>query len=182
MQLLTRGARLWALMGGVILAAIVAVTVVNVAAFGLDAVARLFGRSVAGISGYEDFVQLAIGAASPMFLPLCQADKGHLSVDFLTRRFGARTEQVLERIGAGLIALTASGLAIAMIFGMLETLDDNALSRVLGWPVWPFYLPGILSLWLWAAIAGGQAILGGNDADHLAERTDGVNAAGQAHG
>jgi hypothetical protein len=24
---------------------------------------------------------------------------------------------------------------------------------VLGWPVWPFYLPGIASLVLWAAVA-----------------------------
>ena len=32
----------------------------------------------------------------------------------------------------------------------------GAVSRVLGWPEWPFYLPGLASLLLWAAIAGLQ--------------------------
>ena len=39
---------------------------------------------------------------------------------------------------------------------MLETRADGALSRVLGWPEWPFYLPGIVSLLLWAAVAAVQ--------------------------
>ena len=34
---------------------------------------------------------------------------------------------------------------------------DGALSRVLGWPEWPFYLPGIASLLLWASVAALQA-------------------------
>ena len=43
-----------------------------------------------------------------------------------------------------------------MLFGMLETHADAAVSRVLGWPEWPFYIPGIASLVLWALIALAQ--------------------------
>ena len=40
----------------------------------------------------------------------------------------------------------------------VETLDDGALSPVLGWQVWPFYITGILSLLLWAVVALMQAM------------------------
>jgi hypothetical protein len=50
-----------------------------------------------------------------------------------------------------------------MVLGLLETRADGALSRVLGWPEWPFYLPGIASLLLWAAIAAQQVVAGESD-------------------
>ena len=54
-------------------------------------------------------------------------------------------------------------MAYWMVLGLLETRADGALSRVLGWPEWPFYLPGIASLLLWAAIAGSQVFAGEPD-------------------
>jgi TRAP-type C4-dicarboxylate transport system permease small subunit len=39
---------------------------------------------------------------------------------------------------------------------MVENRDDQAISRVLGWPEWPFYLPGLVSLALWALVAATQ--------------------------
>jgi TRAP-type C4-dicarboxylate transport system permease small subunit len=50
-----------------------------------------------------------------------------------------------------------------MTLGMFETLDDGALSRVLGWPEWPFYAPGVVSLFVWALVAGRQLVQ--SDAD-----------------
>ncbi len=47
-------------------------------------------------------------------------------------------------------------LAYWMILGMLETRADHALSRVLGWPEWPFYLPGVVSMLLWSTVAALQ--------------------------
>jgi hypothetical protein len=60
-----------ALLGGLILFAIVLVTVTNVAAFGLDRLARIFGHSVSGLPGYEDFVRLAVSSAVLMLFPYC---------------------------------------------------------------------------------------------------------------
>ena len=54
------------------------------------------------------------------------------------------------------MAATALFLAYWMRLGMIETQEDGALSRVLGWEEWPFYLPGIASLILWAVIALAQ--------------------------
>ena len=61
------------------------------------------------------------------------------------------------------MAVMALFLAYWMVLGLLETRADGALSRVLGWPEWPFYLPGIASLLLWAAIAAYQVFAGEPD-------------------
>ncbi len=159
---LDRIAALWALIGGAILLAIVAVTAVNAGAFGLDKLARLGGGTVRGLPGYEDFVRLAIGAASPMFLPYCQSRRGHLAVDLFTARASDRFKAFMDGLGLLLIGLFALFLAYWMVIGMFESRDDGAVSRVLGWAEWPFYIPGILSLILWSAVAFVALAFGGH--------------------
>ena len=69
-----------------------------------------------------------------------------------------RQEYLLDRMSLAAMAAAALFLAYWMVYGMIETRADHALSRVLGWAEWPFYLPGIVSLLLWAAIAAVQAV------------------------
>ena len=140
----------WAILGGLILLSIVAVTVTNVGAFTMDRVARLWGSTISGLPGYEDYVRLAVAAAIPMFLPYCQLQRGHLSVDLFLKNAPAALNRFIERLSLVLMAATALFLAYWMVVGMQETKDDGALSRVLGWEEWPFYIPGIISLILWA--------------------------------
>lgn len=153
----------WALAAGAVLLLIVVVTTVNVTAFSLDKVARLFGAGVSGLPGYEDFVEIAAGAAALMLMPYCQLRRGHVAVDLFTAMAPRAVQRALDV--ASLIAVAALTLFLAywMMAGLEETRSDGALSPVLGWPVWPFYLPGIASLLLWAAVAGMQAFA--RDAD-----------------
>lgn len=143
----------WALLGGVLLIAIVLVTATNVGAFTLDRFAGLFGAAVSGLPGYEDFVRLAISAAVPMFFPYCQFKRGHVAVDIFVNHLSPRARRGLDRFSLLAIAAMALFLTYWLILGMNETYADGALSRVLGWPEWPFYLPGITSLALWALVA-----------------------------
>lgn len=154
----------WALIGGALLIAIVLVTTLNVAAFSLDRLARLVGTSVAGLPGYEEFVRLAVSAAALMFFPYCQLRYGHVNVDLFAKHFPARVQRVLDVMWLLSIATLAMGLAWYMLEGMWETKGDNTVSPVLGWPEWPFYAPGIVSLVLWAIVAVCQV---------PGERTDG---------
>lgn len=158
MRVIVAAARLWAMLGGLVLLAIVAVTATNVGAFALDRLARLWGGEVGGLPGYEDFVRLAIGAAIPMFLPWCQAERGHLAVDLFLARAPAGLKRGIDRVSLVLMAAMALFLAYWMANGLIESRSDGALSPVLGWPVWPFYAGGIVSLVLWAVIALGQAV------------------------
>ena len=54
-------------------------------------------------------------------------------------------------------SLLALFLGYWMLIGMFESRNDGALSPVIGWPLWPFYLPGIVSLLLWCLVAALQA-------------------------
>jgi len=146
----------WAILGGLALLAIVAVTVTNVGAFALDSVMRFFGGTVSGLPGYEDFVRLVVAGAIPMFLPWCQFQRGHLSVDLFLKNAPAGFNRFIERLSLVLMAAVALFLAYWMVLGMQETKADGGLSRVLGWEEWPFYLPGIVSLILWALVAVAQ--------------------------
>lgn len=158
--LLERVVLAWALAGGVILLAIVLVTVTNVGAWTIDRVARAFGAHVSGLPGYEDFVRLAIGAAALMFLPVCQLRRGHIVVEVFTGVFPPGLRRALDGAWQVLTVAAALFLAYWMWAGMLETYRDGALSRVLGWPEWPFYLPGVVSLVLWALVALRQGMAG----------------------
>lgn len=143
----------WALLGGLILIAIVVVTTVNVGAFTLDRVARLVGVNVSGLPGYEDFVRLAISAVALMFFPYCQLRYGHVNVDLFAKHFPHSVQRGLDVLWLLTTAVVALGLAWYMIEGMWETKGDNVVSPVLGWAEWPFYAPGIVSLVLWAGVA-----------------------------
>ena len=157
LRLLERIAAAWALAGGGLVLAIMLVTSWNAGAFALDRLARPFGGAVAGLPGYEDFVRLAISCAGVMFLPWCQWMRGHVAVDLLASRLPRALRSALERLWLGGTALLALFLAYWMSLGMIETRGDAALSPVLGWPLWPFFAPGIVSLGLWALVAGVQA-------------------------
>lgn len=153
---LNRIAAWWALLGGAILLAIVLVTVANAGAFMLDRVARMFGGTVSGLPGYEDFVRLAISAAALMLLPYCQVQRGHVAVDLFAKMMPPAVRRGLAVLSTLATAALAAFLAYWMALGLLETRADGALSRVIGWPEWPFYAPGVLSLLLWALVAASQ--------------------------
>ena len=155
---LERIAVAWALAGGAVLLLIALVTVTNAGAFLIDRLARLAGATVAGLPGYEDFVRLAVSCAALMLIPYCQSQRGHIAVDLLFARLPHGVRGALDRVAALGITGLALFLAYWMALGLVETQADHALSRVLGWPEWPFYLPGIASLLLWAAIALAQAL------------------------
>ncbi len=159
-KLLESTITVWALLGGVLLLTIVLVTTVNVGAFTLDRIARLFDFHVPGLSGYEDFVRLGVSAAALMFFPYCQLRRGHVKVDLLVRYFPPRLQKALDILWLLITATIAVGLARYMLAGLGESRSDHVMSPVLDWPEWPFYAPGIISLILWAVVALTQIGLG----------------------
>lgn len=157
-RFLERATSAWAIAGGIVLITIMLVTSVNVGAFALDRIARLAGTNVAALPGYEDFVRLAVGVAALMFLPYCQARSGHVTVDLFVSHMPARVRTVLDGCWSALMTALATFLLWQMSLGALETWRDGARSPVLGWLEWPFYLPGVASLALWALISATQTL------------------------
>ncbi|MEO0823066.1 MAG: TRAP transporter small permease [Pseudomonadota bacterium] len=155
---IARTALVWALLGGALLGAIVLVTTANIAAFAADRAAGLWGGAVPALPGYEDFVRLAVSAAALMLLPWCQLQRGHVSVELFAARLPRGLARGLDRLWLALTAAVALFLMVWMADGMAETRADGIRTPILGWPEWPFYLPGLASLALWALIAAWQAV------------------------
>lgn len=153
---LARLADLFALAGGAILIAIIAVTTTNTGAFIADRIAGIAGGSVSGLPGYEDFVRVAISSAGLMFFPYCQLKRGHVVVDLFANLAPAPVQRGLDRLWLLVTAATAAFLAWWMAIGLVQKREDGVLTSVLGWPEWPFYAPGVVSLTLWALIAVSQ--------------------------
>lgn len=155
---LAGAAAAWAVLGGLTLVAVIAVTLANVGAVALDGLMRPFGGAVGGLPGYEDFVRLAVSGAAPSFLPWCQQQRGHVAADLFVSRLPRGLGRALDRFWlAALVALCAF-LGWTMAQGMAEARADGALSPVLGWPEWPFYAPGVASLVLWGLVAAAQIV------------------------
>ncbi|KAA5604754.1 TRAP transporter small permease subunit [Roseospira marina] len=148
----------FALYGGVVLLVITAVTMLNVAGFALDAVARPFGGRVPGVSGYEEVVALLVGGATLSFLPWCQLRWGHVTVDLFTRRAPRRLVAAVDRLALVLTAALAFGLALSMAVGMAQMRTDGVVTGVRAWPEWPFWGPGVAGLALWGAVAAVMAL------------------------
>lgn len=153
---LYRLADYFALGGGLVIMTIVLVTTTNVTAFALNRIASLWGGQVAGLSGYEDFVRLAMSAAALMFFPFAQVKHGHVAVDIFMNKAPAWLQRFTDKCWSVLVVIMALFLMGWMIVGMFEKQADRVVVGVLNWVEWPFYIPGILSLLLWAAIAFAQ--------------------------
>ncbi len=150
--LIGRAAEGWAILSGLVLLAITAVTVINVSGFAADAVTRQFGVRVPGLSGYEEMVRLWVGPAAFMMLPYCQQKYGHVAVDFVMAKAPAAVGKLIDVIS--LVATLA--LALFLIYwmwaGMLDARRDGLISHLLGWQEWVYFIPGLMSFALWAAV------------------------------
>lgn len=151
-------ARALAAYGGLVLLLITAITMINVAGFGLDAIMRSFGRSVPGLAGYEEVVALLVGGAALSFLPWCQLRRGHVAVDLFTRRLPGRVTAGIDRLAYGITAIVALFLGLEMAAGLAVARADGIVTGVRDWAAWPFQGPGVIALLTWSACALMMAI------------------------
>lgn len=143
---------IWVYLAGIILISIVLVTVFNIGAFGLDKIARNFNLSIGGIPGYEDFIELSMSCVALMFFPYTQLERGHVSVDFFADKLSTKNQVLLDKIWLFVTFCIVIFLAYFMFLGLLESRSDSAVSSILGWSKWPFYIPGTISLVMWSLV------------------------------
>ena len=156
--MLERLARLCALLAGLLIAFMVALTC-----------GSIIGRETVGrtITGDFELVGLATGAAVGLFMPLCQLHRGNIVVDFFTAKAPRRVNRVLDRIGALLLALCCALLAWRAAVGGLSSYNSHNSTMLLGVPEWYAYAPMVPGFALTAVIGLKQAIFGfGEQADH----------------
>lgn len=142
-RLVAAAARLWALLGGLVLLGILGVTAASVT---LDILYN------APIPGDFELVQLGCAVAVFAFLPWSQIRRGHVAIDIFTQRAGLRFRQTTQAAGSLLMLLFALLLLWRMTLGLMSYYDPvfPETTPILGVPVWLAFPPILASCALWA--------------------------------
>jgi TRAP-type C4-dicarboxylate transport system permease small subunit len=148
-------AKLCAVLAGVLLTAITLMTC-----------ASLIGRNTVGTTLVGDFelTGVATGAAIALFMPWCQWRRGNIIVDFFTAKAGERTNAMLDRLGALLLAAAFALLAWRTTLGGINSFTNHSETQILGFPQWVVYVTMVPPFVLAAVIGLYQAAFGFGEA------------------
>jgi len=151
MRILVLLARISAVLAGILLTFITVMTC-----------ASIVGRELLGSAMTGDFELsgAATGAAIAMFMPWCQAKRGNIIVDFFTASCSPKTNEMMDRLGALLLAFCFGVLAWRTGIGGLSSYVSNSGTMILGFPEWVVYACMTPPFALTCLIALGQVFLG----------------------
>lgn len=151
MRVLDFLARVCAVLAGVLLTGITLMTC-----------ASLVGRNTTGATLVGDFelTGVATGAAIALFMPWCQWRRGNIIVDFFTAKASERTNDLLDRVGALLLAIAFAILTWRTSLGGWNAWTSHSESQILGFPQWIVYASMVPAFLLSAVIGVYQALFG----------------------
>jgi TRAP-type C4-dicarboxylate transport system permease small subunit len=144
-------AKLCAILAGILLTGITLMTC-----------GSLIGRNTVGVSivGAFELTGVAAGAAIAMFMPICQARRGNIIVDFFTAHASQRTQAGMDRLGAFVIALIFGLLAWRSTLGGLNSHSSGSETQIMGFPEWIVFAFMVPAFVLAGLIALHQAVFG----------------------
>lgn len=126
-------ARALAIAGGIVLAAVVVMTVASVTG---RALVRL---GLGPVPGDFELVQAGVGFSVFAFLPWCQLNRGHATVDILTSLFPGRVNHLIDLAAEILMTLVLGLIAWQLYYGMRDKLAYGETSFILQYPLWWAY-------------------------------------------
>ncbi len=121
-----------------------------IGAVALMSTASILGRALLDrpILGDFELVEIGTAVAGSLFLPYCQAARGHIIVDFFTLRAGPRAIRALDRVGDLLIAAVLLVVAWRTVIGCLDIAQTGETSMLMRVPIWLGYaamVPGVVA-------------------------------------
>ncbi|MNF53701.1 Tripartite ATP-independent periplasmic transporter, DctQ component [compost metagenome] len=148
-SLLYRVTQGFALGGGLILLALVAMSLVSV-----------IGRKLFAMPVHGDIELMEIGAAMAIaaFLPLCELRGQHIKVDAFTLKLPVRAQAWLDAFAHLLCLVAALVLAWRTSLQVLESREYGEVSTLLSVPLWIPLLAIVPSLLLLALTAGARIL------------------------
>lgn len=131
----------WAVLGGLVLLAVVTVNVVSVAG------AALFN---AAVPGDFELTEIGVAIAAFSFLPYCQIAGLNVTADIFTAR-ASKVWLSLFSLAGSLVALIFGVILLwRMYHGMLDQRTYDSTTAILQIPLWWGYAPCLISLALLA--------------------------------
>jgi TRAP-type C4-dicarboxylate transport system permease small subunit len=123
-------ARWLAIAGGLVLVAITVMTVVSI-------VGRTFIWAGLGpVPGDFELVEAGTGFAVFAFLPWCQLNRGHATVDLFTNYLSAGANRIIDLLSEIILGLVTLLIAWRLWVGMFEKRDYGETTFILQFPIW----------------------------------------------
>ncbi|MDN2567063.1 TRAP transporter small permease [Aquibium sp. A9E412] len=123
-------ARALAILGGVVLVVITLLTVVSVTG------RSLVWADLGPVPGDFELVEAGVGFAVFAFLPWCQLNRGHATVDLFTSFLSPRANRVIDVVSESLMTLAIALIAWRLWYGMTDKLRYGETTFILQFPLW----------------------------------------------
>lgn len=140
--------------GGVVLAALTVMSVISITGRGLAGLVNPLGLVRIGpIPGDFELVEAGTAFAVFAFLPWCQLNRGHVTVDVFVARAGARTRAWLSLAGNLLLTMVAAVIAWRLVLGLIDKRAYGETTFILQLPVWWGYLAAAVGAAVFALVS-----------------------------
>lgn len=144
-----------------------------VAAIGIMSAIHIIGLWLfsSPIRGDFELVEFGIAIAGTLFIPYCQAVRGHIVVDFFTQKASPRTIGILDAFGASIMAVVFLALGWRTAIATLSIFAAGETTTLRELPIWIAYAamtPGIL-LAGFIALAQAMGIMPADSGEHGVE-------------
>ncbi len=136
-----------AIAGGIVLVAMTVLTVVSIVG------RALIGIGLGPIPGSYELVELGAAFAVFCFLPWCQLQRGHVTVDLFLQPFSFRVRKTAEVAGNLLTGAAAAVVAWQMWLGLVDKMAFGETTYILGIPVWIGYASAMVGAVLFVLVA-----------------------------
>lgn len=123
-------ARYLAIVGGLAMIAVIIMT-------GISITGRALSRFGLGpIPGDFEILQAATGFSVFAFLPWCQLNRGHATVDILTNFLSDGVNRIIDLVTDLLLLIVAAVIAWRLWVGTVEKFSNGESTFILQFPVW----------------------------------------------
>ncbi len=159
--------RVMAILGGVMLTALILLTCVSVLGRGLNGLLHddamqsvapglaqwLLDLGVGAVNGDFEIIEAGVAFAIFAFLPFCHLTDGHATVDIFTSRMSAKTNRVLAAIISLIFAAVMVLIAVQLYAGMQSKIRSGQTTFLLEFPIWWAYALSLVGAVLAAIVA-----------------------------
>ena len=165
--LMDRFARFFAILGGIVLTLLIGQTCLSIAGRSINTILHsdfmqstlpglagaLLSTGVGSINGSFELVEAGMAFVIFAFLPLCQLNGAHASVDIFTSKLPRRANDVLGGVTEIVFAAVIVVITWELFQGMLSKQRSGQTSFILQFPVWWPYALSLTAAFASAIIA-----------------------------
>ncbi len=135
-----------ALLGGVVLLAVMLMTTVSVSGMSIFKLGKKLEKSyeiiiepllsLGPIPGESEMVEAGMAFIIFAFLPIVTLNRGHAEVAILTGFFGKGINRLIDFVADGLMLAVASLLGYQHYLGTVDKFNNGEISWILYYPIW----------------------------------------------